>query len=201
MLNFELEKQLYDKGYKAVSGVDEVGRGCLAGPVVAAAVILNPNDIPDGINDSKKLSVKKRASLYSLIMKSAYSVSIASICATEIDQSNIRKASLKAMQKAILMLSVSTDYVLIDGRDILPDISQKQQSIVKGDSISLSIAAASIIAKVTRDNMLLKIAQLYPGYSFEDHVGYGTTKHRSAIVERGAINKIHRYSFAPIRKR
>ena len=197
--NFATEEKLYSDRYKFIAGVDEVGRGCIAGPVVAAAVILDPYNIPLGINDSKKLSAVKRSALYEVIIKSTKAFAVCSICAAEIDKLNIRRASLLAMKKAVLLLGIEADYIIIDGLDEIPNISKKQEAIIKGDAKSFSIAAASIVAKVTRDNIMQNLARNYPQYGFLSHVGYGTKQHREAIKKYGALAKIHRYSFAPIK--
>lgn len=197
--NFEIEKFLQKSGHQLIAGLDEVGRGCIAGSVVAAAVILNPENIPVGINDSKKLTAINRQKLYNLILETALAVSVCTISATIIDKINIRQASLKAMLKAVLTLSSTPDYLIIDGRDILENISCKQQAIVKGDQKSLSIAAASIIAKVTRDNIMQQVGECYFKYGFATNVGYGTKQHCEALKQYGALPKIHRYSFAPIK--
>lgn len=198
--NFAIEENLYAAGAKAVLGIDEVGRGSIAGPVVAASVILDPIDIPAGINDSKKLSARKREVLYELIVQKAKAFAIAIICANIIDKINIRQASLLAMYRAITNLALDPDYILIDGKDIIPSLPCKQMAIIKGDSTSLSIAAASILAKVTRDRIMYKLHNYYPEYDFMNNVGYGTQKHNEAIAKYGAIANIHRHSFAPIKQ-
>lgn len=197
--NFEIEKALQNQGHKLIAGVDEVGRGCIAGPVVAAAVILQAGNIPNGINDSKKLSALKRNKIYKLILENAEAVAVATICATVIDNSNIRKASLNAMRKAILLLSQQPDYIIIDGKDKIDDLPYKQQAIIKGDQKSFSIAAASIIAKVTRDSIMQELDKHYMNYGFSNHVGYGTKYHCEILKQQGPLSKIHRYSFAPIK--
>lgn len=197
--NFDIEQRLHEQGYLNIAGVDEVGRGCLAGPVVAAAVVLDQNFIPTGINDSKKLSVARRQAVYLSILAHAKSVAIATICAEHIDQINIRQASLKAMTKAVLALDITADYVLIDGIDALPKRAIEQMPIVKGDQTSLSIAAASIVAKVSRDNMLAMVGTAYPSFGFGNHVGYATKQHRQALLDFAPIKSIHRFSFSPIK--
>jgi ribonuclease HII len=185
-----------------VAGVDEVGRGPLAGPVVACAVIFAPDlsddDIPEGIADSKKLSPIQRELLCEQILKCAH-VSVASIPAHEIDQTNIRLESLKAMKLAVEGLSVTPEFVLVDGRD-LPDITLPARAIIKGDATCISIAAASIVAKVVRDRQMKMLAQYYDVYGFERHAGYGTAFHREAIEQHEPCTH-HRYSFAPIKGR
>ncbi len=196
--DFSSELKAKKAGYWPVAGLDEAGRGPLAGPVVAAAVILDPNNIPDGLNDSKKLTSKKRELLFDQIMNTSR-VSICSNSAKSIDQSDIRKASLDAMRKAFHGLEIKAEFALVDGRDVPDGLNANANALVKGDGRSLSIAAASIIAKVTRDRMMEYAGGLYPEYDFEKHAGYGTKAHREAIEEFGPC-PIHRFSFKPIRK-
>lgn len=197
--DFTSELRLHQKGFAMVAGVDEVGRGPLAGPVVTAAVILNPNDIPNGLNDSKKLTAKKRDILYEEILKTALSVSVASLCAQSIDKTDIRKSALEAMVRAVKSLSISPDYVLVDGRDIPFGLPCNAAALIKGDQRSCSIAAASIIAKVIRDRMMERVGVVHPHYGMEKHAGYATLIHRHAILQYGPVPKLHRYSFAPIK--
>lgn len=197
--DFSGEQRLMRHGAKFVAGTDEAGRGPLAGPVVAAAVILDPDNIPVGLNDSKKLSHKQREKLYQQILDSAFSVSICSMSALSIDLSDIRKASLEAMRRACQGLAVQPDYILIDGRDIPDGLPCAADSWVKGDQRSVSIAAASIIAKEMRDKMMILAASQHPHYGFEKHAGYATVTHRQAIEGHGPVKKLHRYSFAPIK--
>ncbi|WP_142415785.1 ribonuclease HII [Bartonella massiliensis] len=199
--NFSCELDLQNQGFLHIAGVDEVGRGPLAGPVVTAAVILDKEYIPDGLNDSKKLSFLQRSRLYYEILQSALAVSVASLCAHTIDQSNIRKAALEAMRRCITGLAVPAHYVLVDGRDIPSRLFCPATALIKGDQRSVSIAAASIIAKVTRDRMMECAGQVYKGYGFEKHVGYGTLVHRTALDKNGPILGLHRYSFAPLKER
>ncbi|WP_455475785.1 ribonuclease HII [Bartonella sp. B17] len=199
--NFLCELDLQKKGFSHIAGVDEVGRGPLAGPVVTAAVIFDKDHIPDGLNDSKKLSVKQRNELYYKILQNALAVSIASVCSHTIDQSNIRKATLEAMHRCITGLSVPAHYALIDGRDIPFQLPCPAMSLIKGDQRSVSIAAASIVAKVTRDRMMECVGQIYKDYGFEKHVGYATLAHRTALDKYGPIVGLHRYSFAPFKER
>ena len=199
MPDYSIEERLIAKGYQNIAGVDEVGRGPLAGPVVTAAVILDRNNIPDGLNDSKKLSAKKREALYDGILRSALAASICSLSAIEIDRTDIRKAALEAMRRSVCCLSVKADYVLVDGRDIPPKLVYPAQALVKGDGRSQSIAAASIIAKVTRDRLMEKVGEVYPAYGFEKHAGYATAFHRAAIEHEGPVKRLHRFSFAPIK--
>jgi ribonuclease HII len=187
------ENSLYEKGYQFIAGVDEVGRGPLAGPVVAAAVVLPPYHTIPGINDSKKLSAHKRETLYTDILNGALSTGIGIIDHTEIDQTNILKASLKAMSLAVNKLDCSVDYLLIDG--IFPIQSAiPQETVKKGDSLSVLIAAASVIAKVTRDRMMNDYHRKYPCYNFAHNKGYGTKEHRDAIQQYG-YSPLHRKTF------
>ena len=190
------EARLRARGFELVAGVDEVGRGPLAGPVVAAAVILDPDHLPDGLNDSKKLTASVRERLFTEIMRHAH-VAIASIPAARIDVINIRQATFEAMAGALNGLAVRADFALIDGRDI-PPLPCPAEALIGGDRRSLSIAAASIIAKVTRDRMMTLLAQTYPDYGFEKHMGYGTAKHLEALALHGPT-PLHRMSFAPLK--
>lgn len=199
--DFSIEERLIGKGYRYIAGVDEVGRGPLAGPVVTAAVILDRDNIPAGLNDSKKLSYKKRDKLYETILEAALAVSICSLSATTIDRTDIRKAALEAMRRAVMGLFVKADYVLVDGRDIPPNFALPAEALIKGDGRSQSISAASIIAKVTRDRLMENVGQVYPDYGFEKHVGYGTAFHRLMIESAGPVARLHRFSFAPIKGR
>ncbi|WP_455478613.1 ribonuclease HII [Bartonella sp. B10] len=199
--NFSYELDLQKQGFFHIAGVDEVGRGSLAGPVVVAAVILDKDHIPDGLNDSKKLSIQQRRRLYCEILHNALAVSISSLCAHTIDKSDIRKATLEAMYRCITGLAVSAQYALVDGRDIPSHLSCPAISLIKGDQRSVSIAAASIIAKVTRDRMMECAGQVYKGYGLEKHVGYATLEHRVSLDKYGPVMGLHRYSFAPIRER
>lgn len=187
------EKELYKKGYKYICGVDEAGRGPLAGPVVAAAVILKPNMIIFGINDSKKLSEKKREELYEKISKEAVSIGVGIIDEKKIDEINILEATRLAMKQAISNLATIPEHALIDAEKKL-DIKIGYTPIIKGDSLSESIAAASIIAKVTRDRIIRKIASKYLVYNFESNKGYGTKEHIEAIKKYG-LTDIHRKTF------
>ena len=160
-----------------IAGVDEVGRGALAGPVAAAAVILDPDDLPDGIDDSKALSARRRGEVFAAIMAKARAVALATASAGEIDALNIRGATLLAMRRAVGALAIPASFVLIDGRDIPAGLGCPAEALVKGDALSLSIAAASIVAKVTRDAMMARLDAHYPDYGFAWHVGYGTAQH------------------------
>ena len=191
--SFDLELRLGG----LVAGLDEVGRGPWAGPVVAAAVILDPKNIPGGINDSKKVPLKRRETLFTQIMGTAH-VGIGISSVDEIDEMNILQASLLAMRRALAELPLRPTHALVDGnRD--PGLGISTQCVVKGDSLSFSIAAASIIAKVTRDRMMKKLALLHPQYGWERNAGYGTAEHARALRLVG-ITPHHRKSFAPIRE-
>ena len=194
--DFAHEARLRARGFELVAGVDEVGRGPLAGPVVVAAVILDPDHLPDGLNDSKKLTASVRERLFTEIMRHAH-VAIASIPAARIDAINIRQATFEAMAGAVNGLAVRADFALIDGRDV-PSLPCPAEALIGGDRRSLSIAAASIIAKVTRDRMMTLLAQTYPDFGFEKHMGYGTAKHLEALALHGPT-PLHRMSFAPLK--
>ena len=190
---FLYENQLAQQGYSSICGVDEAGRGPLAGPVCAAAVILKPNDIIEGVNDSKKLTEKKRETLFDIIKEKAISYSIAFATVEEIEEINILNATMLAMKRAVEGLDVPSDYAIIDGNKT-PNLNIPCESIVKGDAKSMSIAAASILAKVSRDRLLLEYAKQYPEYGFEKHKCYGTKVHTQAIREFGPC-PVHRMSF------
>ena len=194
---FEFDKDFYNKGLSFVSGVDEAGRGPLAGPVVAAAVILPKDIFIDGVNDSKKLTPKKRNLLFEKIKQSAVSYGIGIVDSKTIDEINILQATFLAMKKALEQLSVIPDLLLIDGNHIIPNLKYNQQAIISGDAKSACIACASILAKVTRDNMMLEYAKKYPQDNFEKHKGYGTKAHIEAIEKFGPC-PIHRMTFAPL---
>ena len=189
----EYEQSAELKGYKAICGVDEAGRGPLAGPVCAAAVILPPNTIIDGVNDSKKLTEKKREALFDVIKETAVSYSIAYASVEEIESINILNATMLAMKRAVEGLDVKADYAMIDGNK-MPPLDIDGETIVKGDAQSMSIACASILAKVSRDRLLYEYAKEYPQYQFDKHKGYGTVTHREAILEYGPC-PYHRMSF------
>lgn len=190
---WRIEKEYFSDGIQYVCGVDEAGRGPLAGPVCAAAVILPPEiDIP-GLNDSKKLTDKKRRELMPIIMEQAVSYSIAMVDHRKIDEINILQATLLAMEQAISGLQIKPDLALIDGNR-MKDFGVKAQTVVHGDSLSASIAAASVLAKVTRDDFMLQMAQEFPGYGFEIHKGYGTKAHYEALAHLGPC-PIHRLTF------
>lgn len=192
-MTYELENLLHEKGYAAVCGVDEAGRGPLAGPVFAAAVIL-PDGLEDlGINDSKKISEKKREKLFDLICENAIAWSVASADEKEIDELNILNATFLAMRRAVENLPVQPDYVLIDGNRC-PKTGLPEEAVVKGDAKSISIAAASILAKVSRDRYLAELDKQYPEYKFLQHKGYPTALHYEMIRTHG-ISPVHRKTF------
>ena len=193
---FDLESELYTSGRARIIGVDEVGRGPLAGPVVAAAVWLDPSNIPDGLNDSKKVPLKLRNALAELLPQIA-DVSIGEASVQEIDELNILRASHLAMERAVAGLDVSADFALVDGNLIPRDLAVPARAVVKGDAISQSIAAASIVAKVRRDQLMLSLAQQYPGYGWEKNQGYPTKAHREALQNLG-VTPHHRRSFKPV---
>jgi len=199
----EFEKELYGQHIELIAGVDEVGRGPLAGPVVAAAVIL-PSDLEAignaklaGVNDSKKLSAKKRALYYQQILEVAVAVGVGVASVAEVDEINILQATRLAMKRAVGDLGIVPEYLLID--HLVLDIDILQKGIVKGDAKSLSIAAASIVAKETRDKMMQELGEKHPFYGFERNAGYGTKVHREALKEYGYIDGVHRKSFEPIK--
>jgi ribonuclease HII len=196
--HFRYERQLVKKSVWPVAGMDEVGRGPLAGPVAAAAVILNPARLPKGVNDSKALTAEARESAYEDIMRHALAVSVAFASAAEIDAVNIRQASLAAMRRALAALAVAPHYVLVDGNDLPRALCCAGETIVGGDARSLSIAAASIVAKVTRDRLMARLCSLFPVYGFSRHVGYATPEHLAAIAKHGPC-PYHRLSFSPFK--
>lgn len=187
------------EGLWPVAGMDEAGRGPLAGPVVAAAVVLDPANIPDGLDDSKRLSHLQREALFVRIIGSALGVSMASVSAEGIDGSNILKASLEAMRRAVAGLPVRPKLALADGRDVPPGLACAGRALIKGDQRSQSIAAASIVAKVMRDRMMCGCGSHHQHYGFEVHMGYATVRHRTAIETHGPVARLHRTSFAPFR--
>ena len=187
------EKAAAAKGYRRICGVDEAGRGPLAGPVCAAAVILPEGCIIEGVNDSKKLTEKKREQLYDVIIETAVACSVAFGTVEEIERDNILVTTMNTMRRAVEGLAVAADYAMIDGNR-MPPLSIPAEYIVKGDARSMSIAAASILAKVTRDRLMLEYAAKYPEYEFEKHKGYGTKLHIERILEHGP-SPIHRLSF------
>ena len=189
----EYEQNAINNGYQAVCGVDEAGRGPLAGPVCAAAVILPPDIIIEGVNDSKKLSEKKREALFDVIKEKSVSYSIAFATVDEIEKFNILNATMLAMKRAVEGLDIRADYAMIDGNR-LPDLDIPAEYIIKGDAKSMSVACASILAKVSRDRLCYQYAEEYPQYGFDKHKGYGTKQHREAIIKYGPC-PYHRMSF------
>ena len=190
---WEIEKEFFSQGVTCICGVDEAGRGPLAGPVCAAAVILPPNlEIP-GLTDSKKLSDKKRRELFPLIREQAIAYGIGMASEKEIDEINILQATFLAMERALAQLDVKPELALIDGNRE-KDFGLPVKTVVKGDSLSMNIAAASVLAKVTRDDLMVAMAEKYPGYGFEIHKGYGTKAHYAALREKGP-SPIHRMTF------
>ena len=196
--HFRHERALMRAGSWPVAGVDEAGRGPLAGPVSAAAVILDPKKLPRGIDDSKKLSSAARDELFDLICARALAIGVGLASVEEIDRLNIRNATFLAMRRALGALAVTPVHALIDGNASPRDLSCTVQTIVKGDAISLSIAAASIIAKVTRDRLMERLDEAYPQYGFKNHMGYGAPAHLAALKAHGPC-PWHRRSFAPVR--
>ncbi len=190
------EDEVRAQGYQTIAGIDEVGRGPLAGPVVAAAVVLPPGKIIKGLNDSKKLSPKQREKFFHLILEQAQGVGIGIVEAAEIDRSNIWRATQKAMAEAVTKLPTYPDFLLIDGKFPLP-LPLAQKVIIKGDQRCQSIAAASVIAKVTRDQIMLHYHETYPQYNFARHKGYATKEHLAALRRYGCC-PVHRQSFKPI---
>lgn len=192
---YKYENELYAKGLEYIGGVDEVGRGPLIGSVVAACVVLPKGFVLNGLTDSKKLSEKKRNEFYDVIMKKAIAVGIGIVDEKKIDEVNIYEATKIAMKEAIRNTNIKLDHVLIDAMPL--DIDVDTTSIIKGDAKSISIAAASVIAKVTRDRMMYELDKIYPMYDLASNKGYGTKKHMEAIKKYG-ITKYHRLSFKPV---
>ena len=190
------EKDLYKAGYQAIAGIDEVGRGPLAGPVVAAAVILPLGCKIKSLNDSKKIPKKKHMAIYQAIMDQALAIGIGIMDNTVIDQVNIYEATKLAMKEALSKLSLKPDYLLIDAMKL--DVDIPQESIIKGDANSLSIAAASVVAKVTRDKLMADYDKEFPGYDFAQNAGYGTKSHLQGL-ERNGVTPIHRKTFEPVK--
>ncbi len=195
---YQYEHELYEQGIRLVAGVDEVGRGPLIGPVVVACVILPQDFVLEGLTDSKKLSEKKREKFYDYIMEHALSVSLGIKDEKVIDDVNIYEATKLAMYEAIEKSPIQPEHVLIDAMK-LEDLAIPHTSIIKGDAKSISIAAASVVAKVTRDRMMYELDQKYPEYGFKEHKGYGTKKHLEALEKYGIL-EFHRKSFAPVKK-
>ncbi len=194
LTNTEFDRAIYADGYHFVCGVDEAGRGPLAGPVYAAAVILDPEREIPGLNDSKKLSEKKREALFDVIREQAVAYAVASASVEEIEMLNILNATFLAMKRAIDGLHVKPDLAIIDGNQLPPNLSVQAQTIVKGDSLSAAIGAASILAKVSRDRLMKQLDEQYPQYQFNKHKGYGTALHVE-LLRRYGPSPIHRLSF------
>jgi ribonuclease HII len=190
-----LENSIRRMGFNCVAGVDEVGRGCLAGPVVAAAVVLSPDRYIPRVCDSKTVTAPERVRLYERITGAAIAWKVAAAECDEIDRINIHQASLRAMQRAVMGLVPSADFVLVDAFRI-PDILVPQRAVIHGDTRCTAIAAASILAKVTRDRMMLELHDRYPRYGFDRHKGYATRDHLAAVIEHG-YSDVHRRSFRP----
>ena len=191
------ERRLWRRGVIRVAGVDEVGVGPLAGPVVAGAVMLPPDTFIPGVNDSKKLTAQQRDRLAAAIREEAWAMGIGAATVEEIDRLNILQASRLAMQRAVLALTLEPEHLLVDARTV-PNVTMPQQGIVHGDALSQSIAAASIIAKVFRDDLMAELGRTYPGYGFEQHAGYPTVSHLKALKRLGPC-AIHRRSFGPVK--
>ena len=196
--HFTFERALIAEGRARVAGVDEVGRGPLAGPVGVAAVILDPDDLPAGLDDSKVLTAARRERLCEIIYAKALAVSVVFASVTEIDTHNIRGATLLAMARAVNALSLRAEYVLVDGRDVPQGLRCPARAIVGGDALSMSIAAASIVAKVARDALMTRLDSVHPGYGFAQHAGYATRVHTEALARLGPT-PLHRRSFRPDR--
>lgn len=194
MLSYE--REVRTKGYKLIAGIDEVGRGPLAGPVVASAVILRDDCYLPGLTDSKKLTASVREQFYELIIKNAEAIGVGIVPPQVIDNINIYEATKLAMIEAVKDLKIEPDYLLLDAMKL--DLHIDQQSIIKGDAKSVSIAASSVIAKVTRDRIMMNLAKEYPQYGYEKHMGYGTKVHLDALKQYGVTN-YHRKSFAPVK--
>jgi ribonuclease HII len=206
MLNLKKEKTILDTGVKLIAGIDEAGRGPLAGPVVSVVVTLDLptlikiSQVPElkDVNDSKKLTAKKREELFDFIMDNFTEVGIGICDHLEIDRLNILQATFFCMKKALGALKQKPDYILLDGRAPIPNLSIQQENIIHGDGLIFSIAAASIIAKVTHDRIIDKLAEQYPQYGFLNHKGYGTAEHLAALQKYGP-SPIHRQSFGPVK--
>ncbi|HEV2574919.1 ribonuclease HII [Methylocella sp. CPCC 101449] len=196
--HFNHERALLARGLRFIAGVDEVGRGPLCGPVVAAAVILDPQLLPEGVTDSKQLDADERQNAFDQVMQRAVAVGIGMASAAEIDTINIRQATHTAMRRALAALSVAPAFALIDGNDCPKNLRCEASTLIKGDAISLSIAAASVIAKVTRDRLMHRMGEWHPQYGFADHVGYPTKRHREAIAAHGPC-AFHRLSFGSLK--
>ncbi|MBP0438747.1 ribonuclease HII [Tianweitania sediminis] len=197
--DFAREKRAIKADQWPVAGADEAGRGPLAGPVVAAAVILDPKRIPKGLDDSKRLTSDQREALFIKILKTSLAVGVTSICAESVDEINILQASLTAMKRAVDGLVLQPKLVLVDGRDVPAGLPCSCEALIKGDQRSQSIAAASIVAKVMRDRMMTRCSAQHDRYGFDSHMGYATVRHRDAIGAHGPVARLHRMSFAPLK--
>jgi len=205
MLDLSTEQKIFNEGYKLIGGIDEAGRGPLAGPVVAACVVIGPdfridNDDLRLVADSKKLTPKRREKLFSVIKQKVLAVEIGVINNHAIDRINILQSTFSAMQQAVAKLAVVPDYLLVDGNMKIPGVKQPQSAIIDGDAKVFAIAAASIIAKVSRDWLMMEADKLYPEYEFAQHKGYGTKRHMEKIKEYGPC-PIHRLTFAPFKQK
>lgn len=194
MTNTAFDTAVRAEGYPVLCGIDEAGRGPLAGPVFAAAVILPDGLVIDGLDDSKKISEKKREALFDVICREAIAFGIASASVEEIEQHNILQANYMAMRRAVAALSIAPDMILVDGNGLPPGMPAPTRTLVKGDALSASIAAASILAKVSRDRLMLELDAQYPQYQFSKHKGYGTALHYAMLREHG-LSPVHRRSF------
>lgn len=194
--DYSLESELARRGHHLIAGVDEVGRGPLAGPVTAAAVILKPEAVPEGLNDSKKLSEKRRAALEEVLLTD-HAVGVGNASVQEIDEINILRASHLAMLRAVEALPVQPDFLLIDGNLLPRNLPCEAMAVVKGDARSVSIAAASVVAKMSRDRLMVGLAQQHPGYGWEKNAGYPTPAHKQALLDLG-VTQHHRRSFKPV---
>jgi len=194
--SFRHEELAFAQGFSRVAGLDEVGRGPLAGPVVAAAVVLDLNNIPDGLNDSKQVTAKRREALYDILHEVA-DVSVANASVREIEELNILRASHLAMVRALSGLKTPADFALIDGSMVPRGMNLANETMVKGDTRSLSIAAASIVAKVWRDRFMVSLAQQHPGYGWHTNMGYPTKEHKAGLKSHG-VTLHHRRTFAPV---
>ncbi len=196
MMMYEYEKKLMNDGKSTITGCDEVGRGPMAGPVVCAAVILDPEFVIEGLYDSKALSEKKRETLYDLIKKHALAYAVEFVMPEEVDRVNVYQASRLGMERAVQKLAIPADFILVDAMQ-LKGLETPQLSLIKGDQKSASIAAASILAKVERDRYMVEIASKYPGYGFEKHKGYPTKHHKETLMALGPC-AIHRKTYRPV---
>lgn len=197
MDNLKYELDLYGKGYERIAGVDEVGRGCLAGPVYACSIIMKKDSNIEGVTDSKKLSDKKRRALVQQILSECECYQVIAIDNNKIDEINILEASRLAMDKAIKNMAIKPDYILTDAMKLHTKIPYL--ALIKGDMLSYTIACASIVAKVARDDYMISLAKKYPGYGFEKHKGYPTKAHKEALKNLG-VTKVHRKSYEPVKQ-